>query len=119
MKKNTQRNQSKKVSKKLTKKQTGGGAFSKSKPTTFKNLHYKDSSYVNPELKCPICNGNVFKKRTLTLGSKAKEFFDLVILDNRYKIFTCTKCGKCELYSNKVEADKEIPVSESSKKSKK
>ena len=52
MKKSTQRNQSKKVSKKLTKKQTGGGAFSKSKPTTFKNLHYKDSSYVNPELKC-------------------------------------------------------------------
>ena len=97
--------------KKLTKKNnhTGGGAFSKSQPMTFKNLRYKESNYVNPELKCTTCNGNVFKKRTLTMGSKAKEFFDFEMLDNRFKVFTCTKCGKCELFSNKVEADKEQP----------
>ena len=101
------------MQKKLTKKnnieQSGAGVFT-TNPKKYSNLRYDNSSYVIPELHCMICKGDIFKRRTLTMGTKAKEFFNYEMLDHRYQVFTCTKCGFCQVFSNKVNYTKENQI---------
>lgn len=104
----------KKLTKKNNNQQTGSGIF-KTNEKKYSNLRYDNSSYVIPELHCMICKGDIFKRRTLTMGTKAKEFFNYEILDHRYQVFTCTNCGFCQLFSNKVNYTREKKTRKSEK----
>jgi len=56
-------------------------------------------------LSCTKCQGGNFIVKTMNLGTKVKAFFGLSILDNRFKVFTCTGCGFVQMYSNKITCD--------------
>ena len=84
---------------------SGGGMFSPD-PSIFKNLVYP-KSYTGysglPELECSICKKNIFKMRTMKIATWAKAIFlDTNLWDNRFKFFTCTNCGKVEIFSDRV-----------------
>ena len=107
------------MQKKLTKKnniqQSGAGIF-KTNEKKYSNLRYDNSSYSIPELHCMMCQGDIFKRRTLTMGTKAKEFFNAEFLDHRYHVFTCTKCGLCQLFSNKVNYTRENDIKKTTRR---
>jgi len=71
----------------------------------FKNLTYKNGSYTINELHCLRCSKDVFKVRTLTMGSRLKELLDLEIFDNRSKVFTCVNCGHIDIFSNNIKCE--------------
>lgn len=94
--------------KKLTKKNNkhSGAGMITTHQKQYSNLRYDNSSYTIPELKCMMCKGNIFKRRTLTMGTKTKAFFNYEILDHNYQVFTCTNCGLCQVFSDKVKYDR-------------
>lgn len=66
------------------------------------SIKYTKGSAPSKKLDCMKCNGSSFIVKTLTMGTKAKAFFDIEILDNRYKVFTCNTCGFVQMYSNEI-----------------
>jgi len=66
-------------------------------------IRYKNGTNTAPiKLTCPKCNVVKFIVKTLTMGTKTKAFFNLEILDNRFKIFQCTGCGFAQMFSNEI-----------------
>ncbi len=53
-------------------------------------IKYNDSNSDGHNLSCTKCQGRNFVVKTMTLGTKIKSFLGFGILDNRFKIFTCT-----------------------------
>ncbi len=95
----------KKSGTKKTKKSQKGSGFFTTEIKKYSNLKYKDSSFVLPNLLCPIkgCNGKEFKHRYLKISTRAKAFLlDTNFFDNKYNSFTCIKCGFVQLYSGKI-----------------
>ena len=98
--KNTRKNKSL-TQKKLTQK---GGKIYKI-PTIYRNIKYSKSktNFSISELKCSICRENLFKLRTMKIATFSKAIFlDGNFFDNRFKFFTCTNCGKVEIFSNRI-----------------
>ena len=82
-----------------------GGLFNKKTPAVYKNISYKKSKtgFSISELKCPVCNNNLFKLRRMKLATRAKGFLlDTDFFDNTFKEFTCVSCGKVEFYSDRL-----------------
>ena len=75
-----------------------GGRTVVNKPS----IKYTKGSAPSKKLECIKCKGSTFIVKTLTMGTKAKAFFNAELLDNRYKVFTCNKCGFVQLYSNEI-----------------
>ena len=69
------------------------------------SIKYKKGNSSSKKLDCTKCNGSSFIVKTLTMGTKTKAFVKLGILDNRFKVFTCTNCGFVQLYSNEINCD--------------
>ena len=65
-------------------------------------IKYEKGSSAGHTLSCTKCNGGNFIVKTMNLGTKVKAFLGLSILDNRFKVFTCTGCGFVQMYSNKI-----------------
>jgi len=65
-------------------------------------IRYKNGKNTPIKLTCPKCNEVNFIVKTLTMGTKTKSFFNLEILDNRFKIFQCAGCGFAQMFSNEV-----------------
>ena len=65
-------------------------------------IRYKNGKNAPIKLTCPKCNDVNFIVKTLTMGTKTKAFFNLEILDNRFKIFQCAGCGFAQMFSNEV-----------------
>ena len=64
---------------------------------------YTKGSNTNPiKLMCTKCNGIKFIVKTLTMGTKTKSFFNMEILDNRFKVFQCAGCGFAQMFSNEI-----------------
>ena len=78
--------------------QMNGGRHVISSP----KIKYEKSNSVGHTLSCTKCNGGNFIVKTLTLGTKIKTLLGLSILDNRFKVFTCTGCGFVQMYSNNI-----------------
>lgn len=68
-------------------------------------IKYTKGSALAKHLSCPKCNGKDFIVKTLTMGTKLKSFFGAEILDNRFKVFTCSGCGFVQTYSNNITCD--------------
>jgi len=104
-KKHLTKKTNKKFNKKTNKVKTQkGGVFSKT-PSVYTNISYKKSKtgFSVPELKCSICNHNLFKLRRMKLATRAKGFLlDTNFFDNTFKEFTCVGCGKVEFYSDRL-----------------
>jgi predicted nucleic-acid-binding Zn-ribbon protein len=79
-----------------------GGKTSISSPV----IKYTNSKNPNNpptvNLTCTKCDGTDFIVKTLTMGTKTKSFFNMEILDNRFKIFQCAGCGFVQIFSNEV-----------------
>lgn len=89
-----------KRTKRSSQKKFSGGRTNLDVPTTIK---YTKGNNAPIALTCPKCNnGTKFIAKTLTMGTKTKAFFNLEILDNRFKIFQCAGCGFAQMYSNEV-----------------
>ena len=90
-----------------TKKQTGSGIIYKT-PSKYTNIKYSKGGHIIKELRCLICRGDVFKMRTMKLSTQKKAIvFTLVlpagnIFNNKFRFFTCTNCGKVEVFSNNI-----------------
>ena len=85
-----------------------GGVLSK-KPSIFRDIIYSKSNFKLPELICNICSENIFKMRTMKVSTAKKAFFlGGNFWDNRFKFFTCTNCGKIEIFSNNITFHEEI-----------
>lgn len=78
--------------------QMNGGRHVISSP----KIHYDSNSVGHHTLSCTKCQGGNFVVKTMTLGTKIKTFVGLGILDNRFKVFTCTRCGFVQMYSNNI-----------------
>jgi predicted nucleic-acid-binding Zn-ribbon protein len=65
-------------------------------------IRYTKGNNTPIKLTCPKCNGIKFIVKTLTMGTKTKSFFNLEILDNRFKIFQCAGCGFAQMFSNEI-----------------
>lgn len=78
--------------------QMNGGRHVISSP----KIKYEKGNSVGHTLSCSKCNGGNFIVKTLTLGTKIKTLLGLSILDNRFKVFTCTGCGFVQMYSNNI-----------------
>lgn len=68
-------------------------------------IKYNDGNSDGHNLSCTKCQGRNFIVKTMTLGTKIKSFLGFGILDNRFKIFTCTGCGFVQMYSNNITCD--------------
>ena len=82
-----------------------GGLFNKKHPAKYRNVTYikSNTGFSNPEMRCSICKENLFKMRTLQIGTRTKDFFlDTDMFDNSFKAFTCVSCGKVEFYSKRM-----------------
>ena len=91
--------------KSLKSKTQKGGLFNKKHPAKYRNVTYikSNTGFSNPEMKCSICKANLFKMRTLQIGTRTKDFlFNTDIFDNSFKAFTCVSCGKVEFYSKRM-----------------
>jgi predicted nucleic-acid-binding Zn-ribbon protein len=96
----TKKNKSIKKSKTASRKsktQKGGRSSIRSP-----SIKYKKGNSESKKLDCTKCNGSSFIVKTLTMGTKTKAYLKLGILDNRFKVFTCTNCGFVQLYSNEI-----------------
>jgi len=82
-----------------------GGLFNKKHPAKYRNVSYTKSTtgFSNPEMRCAICKENLFKMRTMQIGTRVKDFlFNTDIFDNSFSVFTCVSCGKVEFYSKRL-----------------
>jgi hypothetical protein len=107
---------SKRISKKFSKKtkkqtqqqtqqQTGAGIF-KIHPKKYNNLKYSKSGYVTPALTCTQCKNDVFRHHKATHGSKLRAVvLNSDVLDKKYNIFVCYKCGFMMNYSGDITYD--------------
>ncbi len=68
---------------------------------TYKNLRYKGSTFVLPELVCPVehCNGKLFKKKAPVMGTRLRNYMLSDWMNNKYFAFTCVNCGHIQFYS--------------------
>jgi len=66
------------------------------------SVRYTKGNAQSKKLTCTKCDNTSFIVKTLTMGTKTKAFFDLEILDNRFKVFTCKNCGFVQIYSNNI-----------------
>ena len=90
-----------------SKAKRGGGLFS-TDVKTYTMVKYPNSSFMLPELVCPVrgCNGKEFKNHVLKLGTQTKSFLlDTDVFDNAYNAFTCMNCGFVQFYSRKITYD--------------
>ena len=106
----TKKNKSSKKSKTISRKSKTiskksktqrGGKTSVNNPT----IKYTKGTASTKPLSCTKCDGIKFSVRTLTMGTKVKALVDWSVLDNRYKVFTCTGCGFVQVYSNNITCD--------------
>ena len=65
-------------------------------------IKYSKGSPTGYSLSCTKCGKDAFVVKTLTMGTKVKSLFALEILDNRFKVFTCSNCGFIQMYSNNI-----------------
>lgn len=65
-------------------------------------IKYEKGTSPGHTLSCTKCQGGNFIVKTMNLGTKIKTLFGLSILDNRFKVFTCTGCGFVQMYSNNI-----------------
>lgn len=65
-------------------------------------INYSRGASTDHTLSCTKCGKGTFIIKTLTMGTKVKRLVGLDILDNRFKVFTCTTCGFVQLYSNNI-----------------
>lgn len=77
----------------MTSKQLGGGDKNPQK--------YKIN---NINLKCQICQHNLFLYRTAQLNTKLYTFFDLEWLNKNAHILTCEKCTYLMWFNKKPDA---------------
>lgn len=98
---------SKHKSKSKSKTQKGSGIIYKT-PSRYTNIKYTKGGHTIKELICPVCRRDVFKMRTMKLSTQKKAIvFSLAgvvgnIFNNKFRFFTCTNCGKVEVYSNNI-----------------
>ena len=85
---------------KTSKNQSGG-----EKEHINTSISYPTGSKDSYNLKCSLCKETKFKVQTLTMGTKAKDFFGMTILDNRFKVFTCKHCGHVDIFSNNIKCN--------------
>ena len=59
--------------KSLKSKTQKGGLFNKKHPAKYRNVTYikSNTGFSNPEMRCSICKENLFKMRTLQIGTRA------------------------------------------------
>lgn len=95
------KNRSRISKKSKTSKNQSGGQKEHIKPS----ISYPKGSKDSYDLKCSLCKGTTFKVQTLTMGTKTKAFFDIEILDNRFKVFTCKHCGHVDIFSNNIKCN--------------
>jgi len=95
-------------SKTKTKIQKGSGIIYKT-PSRYADIRYtKSKTDYKKDLKCSTCGHDVFKMRTMKLSTQKKAIvFSLAgiagnIFNNKFRFFTCTNCGKVEVYSNNI-----------------
>lgn len=88
------------------KNQKGCGITSAPKKT-YRNIRYKNSSFVQPELICPIkgCEGKVFKYKGMKIATPLKSFFTPDHFYNKFFAFTCVNCGYVNIYSSNIKYD--------------
>ena len=104
----TNKNKTKNKTKTKTKRQIGSGIIYKT-PSRYTNIRYtKSKTEFKTDLKCLICRGDVFKMRTMKLSTQKKAIIFSIagvvgnIFNNKFRFFTCTNCGKVEVYSNNI-----------------
>jgi len=86
-------------SKPITKSKTQkGGRTVVNRPS----IKYEKGQSASKKLDCMKCNNSSFIVKTLTMGTKTKAIFSAAVLDNRFKVFTCTNCGFVQIYSNEI-----------------
>jgi len=101
-----QNNKKSKLSQKSkTRKNMSGGSIFSPNPAIFKNLVYpkSNSGFAGiPELQCTVCKKNIFKMRTMKIANWKKAVFFYDMFDNRFRFFTCTNCGKIDIFSGRI-----------------
>ena len=101
------KNKSKNKTKSKPKTQKGSGVIYKT-PSRYTNIKYTKGGYNIAKLICPVCRADVFKMRTMKLSTQKKAIiFSLAgvvgnIFNNKFRFFTCTNCGKVEVFSNNI-----------------
>lgn len=71
-------------------------------PISNPEIKYTKGNKPPVKLTCTKCDSTDFIVKTLTMGTKTKSFFNMEILDNRFKIFQCAGCGFVQIFSNEV-----------------
>ena len=66
------------------------------------SIKYEKGQAASKKLDCMKCNASSFIVKTLTMGTNSKAIFSVSVLDNRFKVFTCTNCGFVQIYSNEI-----------------
>ena len=56
-------------------------------------------------LTCSFCKKSNFKVKTHTLKTKFKDYTQIGLWSNRYKVFTCINCGHIEMFSNNIKCN--------------
>ena len=103
------KSKTKSKTKSRSKTQKGSGIIYKT-PSRYTRIRYtkSKSGFEIKELICFICRGTVFKMRTMKLSTQKKAIvFSLAgvvgnIFNNKFRFFTCTNCGKVEVFSNNI-----------------
>jgi predicted nucleic-acid-binding Zn-ribbon protein len=93
-------------SKSKSKTQKGSGIIYKT-PSRYTNIRYTKGGHTITKLTCPVCRADVFKMRTMKLATQKKAVIFSVTgfgnaFNNKFRFFTCTNCGKVEVYSNNI-----------------
>jgi len=100
------KHKSKAKAKAKSKTQKGSGIIYKT-PSRYADIRYTKGSHVITHLTCPVCRGDIFKMRTMKLATQKKAVIFSVTgfgnaFNNKFRFFTCTKCGKVEVFSNNI-----------------
>ena len=93
---------SSKTKKTNTKKQLGAGLFSIT-PKKYTNIKYGKSGNVTPKLICLQCKNEVFRHHQALHNSRLRAIvLNSNVLDKKYHIFVCYKCGFMMNYSGDI-----------------
>ncbi len=92
---------------KLTGKNQKGSGITSAPKKTYRNLRYRNSSFVQPELICPVkgCGGKVFKYKGMKIATPLKSVFIPDHFYNKFFAFTCVNCGYVQMYSSNLKYD--------------
>jgi len=93
---------SSKTKKNNTKKQNGAGLFS-IKPKKYTNIKYGKSGNITPNLICLQCKNDLFRHHNALHNSRMRAIMiNSNVLDKKYNIFICYKCGFMMNYSGDI-----------------